>query len=561
MPTKKDEKMDKARKALGLLPLVFIVVFILTSCSSLSSAEPATALLGKLDEATARLVDDESSATPVPAVSPRFQAAADGTLVDIYQEANPSVVHIQVTMQEGDTTSNNPDFHESPDLQLPDEHPQAFGEGSGFVWDKEGHIVTNYHVIEGAEKISVVFVDNTIVEAELIGADPDSDLAVLKVDLPVEMLKPVQIGDSSDLQVGELAIAIGNPFGQEGTMTVGIISALGRLLPVGRDDIFAPRFNIPDIIQTDAAINPGNSGGVLLNDEGELIGVTTAIISAVRASSGIGFAIPSVQVEKIVPLLITDGEYQHAFLGISGGTLSAELAEAMELPADQRGVLVSSVVPDGPAGEAGLQGNDDQVEIEGFEVGIGGDIIIAIDDEPLEAMDDLITYLERHTQVGQTVELTILRDGEELTIAVELTARPKSVPVAQAVEESADEESESSTLREAWLGITAAPLSPEIIREMDLPKDQSGLVVQEVQANSPAAEAGLVDGYLPLIIDNAMILAGGDLIIAIEGTELSETDDLLTALSDFEPGEAVRLDLLRDGEQMELSITLGESPH
>ncbi len=551
--------MDKARKVLSLLPLVFIVVFLLTSCSSLSSVEPA-ALLGRLDEAATQIVENNPTATPIPDVSPRFQAAADGTLVNIYQEVNPSVVHIQVTMQESDSASNNPGFHGSPDLQLPDESPQAFGEGSGFVWDKEGHIVTNYHVIEGAEKISVVFVDNTIMAAELVGADPDSDLAVLKVELPPEMLNPVRIGDSSDIQVGELAIAIGNPFGQEGTMTVGIISALGRLLPVGPDDIFAPRFNIPDIIQTDAAINPGNSGGVLLNDEGELIGVTTAIISAVRASSGIGFAIPSTQVEKVVPALITDGEYQHSFLGISGGTLTAELAEAMELPLDQRGVVVSSVVPDGPAGDAGLQGNDGEVEIDGFEVSTGGDIITAIDDEPIEAMDDLIAYLERHTEVGQTVELTILRDGEEMTIAVELAARPKPEAIAQAPEEPVDEESEAETLREAWLGITAAPLSPEIIREMELPSDQIGLVIQEIQDDSPAAEAGLLDGYLPLIIDDAMILAGGDLILAVEGDELSETEDLFTVLSEFEPGDEVSLDLLRDGEPIQMSITLGERP-
>ena len=551
--------MNKARKALGFLPLIFIIVFVLTSCSSLSSVEPAAALLGRLDEAATQLIDNTSDATPVPVVSPRYQAAADGTLAKIYLDANPSVVHIQVARQETDPASNGSEFHALPDFQLPDDSPQAFGEGSGFVWDKEGHIVTNYHVIEGAGRITVVFADNTVVEAELIGADPDSDLAVLKVELPAKKPNPVQIGDSANLQVGELAIAIGNPFGQEGTMTVGIVSALGRLLPVGTDNIFAPRFNIPDIIQTDAAINPGNSGGVLLNDQGELIGVTTAIISAVRASSGIGFAIPSTQVKKVIPALITDGEYQHSFLGISGGTLTAQLAEAMELPVDQRGVLVSSVVPNGPAGDAGLQGNDSQVEIEGFEVGIGGDIIIAINDERLEEMDNLIAYLERYTKVGQSVELTLLRDGQEMTISVDLAARPKPEPIAQVEEEPTDEESESPELREAWLGITAAPLSPEIIKEMDLPSDQGGLVIQQVEADSPAAEAGLLGGYLPLLIDSTMILAGGDLIVAIEGTELTETEDLFTILDDFAPGDEVSLDLLRDGEQLQISVTLGEN--
>jgi len=453
--------------------------------------------------------------------------------------------------------------------------PPAFGEGSGFVWDKKGHIVTNNHVIDGAESITVVFSDDTDAEATLVGADPDSDLAVLKVDVPAGQLLPVHMGDSADLQVGELAIAIGNPFGQEGTMTVGIISALGRLLAVDAGNPFAPRFNIPDIIQTDAAINPGNSGGVLLNDQGEVIGVTTAIISATRTSAGIGFAVPAAIVNQVVPALIKDGHYEHPFLGISGGSLISDLAEAMDLPADQRGVLVAEVVPDGPAAEAGLEGNDRQVEIEGIQVGIGGDIITAFDDEPIKSMDGLITYLERNTQVGQQVELTILRDGELDTVSVTLSARPKREAEPFAImpdddvhgnldgseedsEESHSEEGPHELEERAWLGILGAPVTPETAGAMDLPADQTGVVIQQVEPGSPADTAGLIRSSIPVDVDGAEVLVGGDVIVAVEGTAVSGPLELVNILGEFESGDEVTLDIIRDGEEISVNVSLGE---
>ena len=261
-------------------------------------------------------------------------------------------------------------------------------------------------------------------EADLVGADLDSDLAVLRVDVPAGELHPVRMGDSGEVRVGELAVAIGNTFGQEGTMTVGIVSAIGRLLPVQSNNRMAPRYSIPDIIQTDAPINPGNSGGMLLNDRGEVIGVTTAIISPAQVSAGVGFAVPSAIVQNVVPTLIEDGEYRHPYLGISGASLTPDLAEAMDLPASQRGALVIDVVDGGPAAEAGMQGSDAQVEIDGQPVRVGGDVITAIDDQPVLSMDEIITYLARATEVGDTVTLTVLRDGQEVEVTVILGERP-----------------------------------------------------------------------------------------------------------------------------------------
>jgi S1-C subfamily serine protease len=433
--------------------------------------------------------------------------------------------------------------------------PQAFGEGSGFVWDDTGHIVTNNHVVEGAQKIMILFADDTAVEAELVGVDPDSDLAVLRVDVPKSHLRPVRLGDSMDLQVGELAIAIGNPFGQEGTMTAGIISALGRLLPVEGPNPLAPRYNIPDVIQTDAAINPGNSGGVLLNGRGEVIGVTTAIISAGRASSGIGFAVPAAIVKQVVPALIADGRYDHPFLGIRGGTLSNELAEELNLPDDQRGVLVAEVTEGGPAEQSGLSGNDEQIEIDGLPVEVGGDIIIAADGQEIEGMDDLIAYLERHTQVGQKIELTILREGEEELVKVKLAARPEREAAPPEKEAQQPDEEEAPALS---LGIAGLPLSPELTEALDLPVDLEGILVQQVKHGSPAHLAGLKGGYMTLEVGGRRVLSGGDVILAIDEADVTDLETLQETLTQYEAGDEITLRVLREGDEIGLVLSLDE---
>jgi 2-alkenal reductase len=326
----------------------------------------------------------------------------------------------------GTPDDSNPD-EENPDGQLPEQSPFAGGLGSGFVWDSEGHIVTNNHVVEGATKIEVTFADGTSLPATLVGADPYSDLAVIQVEGAGDLLKPVTMGDSDLVKVGELAIAIGNPYGLANTMTVGIISALGRSIPAGEMSMFTgnPRFTIPEIIQTDAPINPGNSGGVLLNDQGEVIGVTTAIESSSGSNAGIGFVVPSNTVKQVVPTLIEDGGFKHPYLGISGSTLVREIAEAMNLDANTKGALVGEVVEGGPAAEAGLIGSTDETTIDGQSVPVGGDVIIAINGNEIKSMDDLIAYLLGKTRVGETVTLTILRDGNPMEVGVTLGERPQ----------------------------------------------------------------------------------------------------------------------------------------
>ncbi|GAB4574657.1 MAG: trypsin-like peptidase domain-containing protein [Anaerolineae bacterium] len=366
--------------------------------------------------------------------------AADNPLQDqliaLYREANPSVVSIQVRQEVSRTVQmpefNFPEIPGFPQFQWPDTPRQQeqqryiYGQGSGFVYDTDGHIVTNYHVAGEADLIRVVFADGTMLEAELVGTDPDSDLAVVKVD-PAEMpaeAHPLPLGDSDTLQVGQLVVAIGNPFGLSGTMTSGIVSALGRMLPSQATAIDGGRFNITNVIQTDAAINPGNSGGPLLNLAGEVIGVNTAIESNTRQNAGIGFAVPSNTVATVVPVLIEKGEFQHAWLGISGMTINDAIREAMDLPRDQKGVLIASVTASSPAARAGLLGSSVQAEVDGQTITVGGDIITGIDDQPVETFDDLLDYISNRAQVGQQVTLRVLRNGVEREVTVTLAARP-----------------------------------------------------------------------------------------------------------------------------------------
>jgi S1-C subfamily serine protease len=338
----------------------------------------------------------EALPTPPPLPDEPLAAAyaEEQLLIELYERVSPSVVHIAV-MTDG---------------------PGEGGTGSGFVLDTEGHIVTNNHVVEDAERIIVRFADDTSAEAKVIGTDPDSDLAVIQVDVSSNLLRPVELGDSDALRVGQRAIAIGNPFGFEQTMTSGIVSALGRVV---RQE---SGFSLPRLIQTDAAINPGNSGGPLLDSGSRVIGVNTLIFSRSGSNSGVGFAVPVNTVRRVVPSLIATGRYADSWLGITGMSVTPLLAEALDLPVEQ-GVLVQVVVDDGPADKAGLQDSDREVEFEGALLDTGGDIIVAIDDAAVQDMDDLIVYLA-DTTVGQTVTLTVLRDGAEQRVKVMLEERP-----------------------------------------------------------------------------------------------------------------------------------------
>jgi len=298
------------------------------------------------------------------------------------------------------------------------------GTGSGIVYDKEGHIITNYHVIEDASELLVTLADETTVTAEVVGADPSNDLAVLKIDVAPELLHPVPLGESDNLRVGQFVVAIGNPFGFERTLTVGVVSALGRVIE-SPDDRF-----IGEIIQTDAAINPGNSGGPLLDLSGQVVGVNTAIFSPSQTSAGIGFAVPVDTVERVVPELIARGYYPHPWLGLSYvWNLSADRAQilrelGMDVPVEQ-GLLLLEIAPDSPAATADLRGGQEQVRLGRTILLIGGDILTAIDGEPIATGRDLLRFLDTRTVVGQTVQVTVWRDGQEMTIPVLLEEQPQ----------------------------------------------------------------------------------------------------------------------------------------
>jgi len=374
--------------------------------------------------------------TPAPAENvvsptPHVQGGTiseEELLTDLYQRVSPSVVHIQVTQRVARQALSPFDewpewpFHPNlPDLpQIPDEFYRR-GEGSGFVWDDQGHIVTNHHVVVDATAVEVHFFDNTVVEGQIVGLDEQSDIAVLRVDPSTASLQPVSLGDSDTLQVGQLAVAIGNPFGQTWTMTRGIISALGRTIRAGSNP-----FAIPEMIQTDAAINPGNSGGPLLNSQGKVIGMNTMILSQTGASAGVGFAVPINIVKQVVPELIASGEYAYPWLGIEGRDLLPEDLDTMDLPVRQ-GALIVSVTQDGPADKAGLRGSDRTIVVDGVEMKTGGDVIVKVDGTPVKGMDDVIAYLVRHTRPEQQVTLEVIRDSEPLSVKVTLGQRPKDL--------------------------------------------------------------------------------------------------------------------------------------
>ncbi len=319
---------------------------------------------------------------------------------DIYNRVSPSVVSINVV------GSND--------------QVGVFGaSGTGFVIDQQGHIVTNNHVVDGADQIEVNFLDGTISEGTVVGLDPDSDIAVLQVNLPAEKLTPVTFGDSDALFIGETTLAIGSPFGQRWTLTTGIISALGRTIQ-GLN-----QFSVGSVIQTDAAINPGNSGGPLLNLNGEVIGVNSQIASESRASAGVGFAVPSNLVKKVATDLITNGKVNYSFLGISSGSeMSLVLINALNLPNNLQGVIVNDVNADGPAGQAGLRAPGNERVLNGERVPTSADIITAIDGQPITGMSGLVSYLASKTTPGQTVNLSVWRDGQEIVIPVTLGQRP-----------------------------------------------------------------------------------------------------------------------------------------
>ena len=556
------------RQKISFFSIALILVMTLTACSA---APAATQAATQAPTAVTQAPADEptpQSSTSLPALG--TLDAYESALEAVYTKVNPSVVNIQVTQK----TQPSPSIsYQDPFADLPgfdfffgnpeqQQQPQSAQPkralGSGFVWDTDGYIVTNNHVIENAASIQVTFHDGSVANASVVGTDPSSDLAVIKLEDYSGELVPITSSDSSEVKVGQLAIAIGNPYGLENTMTVGIVSALGRSLPTDElaSTTSSATFTIPDIIQTDAPINPGNSGGVLVNTDGQLIGVTAAIESTSGANAGIGFAIPSNIVNKVVPELIKNGKYEHAYLGLSGTTLTPQLAEAMDLESTQRGILVIEVTKDTPADEAGLIGSSKKATIDGFETVIGGDVITAIDGQALNEIDDLISYLSANTSVGQKITLTLLRNGEEMTTEATLIARPSADEKTRPVANPGSPEITAG----AWMGISVIKLSAEIADAMDLPQDQSGVLIQDIQAGSPADQAGLIGSYKPVIINAKRVMVGGDIITAIDDQPINLPVDLPQYLATKESGDTVTLTILRNGLEQNLSVTLAEKP-
>ena len=381
---------------------IFITVFSLAISLVACTIKPTSTSLTTVTNSTTV----KATSTLPPVSVPDAVSGIETTLESIYNRVNPSVVLIQVAL--------------TPSIT----NPGGGALGSGFVWDNKGDIVTNNHVIDGASGITVTFYDGTTIDASLVGADADSDLAVIKVNPSGLQLQPVTVADSTAVHVGQLAIAIGNPYGLENTMTVGFVSAIGRLVSANQNPTGS--YSIPDIIQIDTPINPGNSGGVLLDDTGSVIGVTQSIATSSGSSSGVGFAIPSVIIQQVVPSLIDTGHYDHPYLGLTLTSLDPNIANAMNLPSGQRGALVVGVAPGGPSDKAGIKAGSTSFTDNGQQVTIGGDVIITYGDQTVKSSDDLITYLTNSGSVGQSVTLTVLRNGKQIQVQVTLGLRPSS---------------------------------------------------------------------------------------------------------------------------------------
>ena len=363
--------------------IIVIVVFAVLFVSPPESIKPEI------------VVSNGHATSTVGEVTPLYSSGL--SLIEIFEKSESGVVRVNVQRNEAVEGEG--------------------GLGSGFVFDKKGHVTTNAHVVNDAKKIVVTFLDGRSYNAEIIGTDEFTDLAVIKVNADLSLLSPLPLGDSSNLKVGEPIAAIGNPFGLSGSMTSGIVSQLGRLLPSGSG------YSIPDVIQTDAAINPGNSGGPLLNMRGEVVGINTAIQSSTGEFTGVGFAIPSKTVVKIVPTLIEKGEYKHPWIGISGRDIDPDLAKVLGLK-DAVGFLVVTVVENSPAAKAGLIGSEKTIEVQGVNYPMGGDIILSVDEVEVRKIADILIHLQRAKSVGDEMVLEILRDNRTTNVTIVLQERP-----------------------------------------------------------------------------------------------------------------------------------------
>ena len=491
-------------------------------------------------EAIAQLSNDNSSNVVSNNSLPASILTSDAmTLPQIFNKTENSVVQI---------TSTSP-ISNSLVIRNGEQIPQNVALGSGFVYDQDGHILTNYHVISDPNSVEVTFVDGDSYSAKVIGQDPYSDIAVLQItdDGFQKQIQPIKAANSSALQVGEQVIAIGNPFGLSGTLTSGVISQMGRVLP---NDITG--YSISNIIQTDAAINPGNSGGPLLNTRGEMVGVNTAIFSNTGVYSGVGFAIPSNMVQKVVSSLLKNGSYEHPYMGITGITVSPEISNATHLN-DTKGILVVDITANSPADKAGIRGGDVLTTVDGQDIRLGGDIIAAVDNQSVRAMEDLLSYLEEQKAVGDNIELSVIRDGKTQHIDMILTARP-----TQGAENrfQPNQESKQQQQRPA-LGINGINMTPELAERMNLTHSQKGFLIEDIISGGPADKAGIRGGYKIANINGSDLKLGGDIVVGIDEMVVGTIQDIQSYLDTKKVGDRVQIHVIRDGQEITVPLTLG----
>ena len=410
---------DNIKKVTVLLLSIIGAAAIIVSSTIALPISPLHSIMAQQQQQQQQNVVQSSSIDPLTSPSsssPSSSSSSSSSLANVFKRVENSVVQI---------TSTRSDPNQITIINGVPSTGRSTALGSGFVYDNQGHIITNHHVIDGATTADVTFTDGNTYSAKVIGNDPDSDIAVLQItdNFSEEKVMPLPIANSSSLRPGDQLIAIGNPFGLSGTITTGIVSGEGRLLPNPDTG-----FSISNIIQTDAPINPGNTGGPLLNMPGQVVGMNTAILSRTGSYSGVGFAIPSNTIAKEVPLLIKGGTYVHPWLGISGGKITPDLAQSAGLPRNYRGVVVGSVQPGSPADKAGLQAMTQDMSGSNTHI---GDIITSIDGHPTRQIDDIINYIDSNKNVGDNVKLTINRNGQTTDITATLQARPNTISQQQ----------------------------------------------------------------------------------------------------------------------------------
>jgi S1-C subfamily serine protease len=462
-------------------------------------------------------------------------------------------------------------------VQISENSASSLGsrQGSGFVYDDLGHIVTNYHVVGDPQETNlyerafhITFLDGTTYLGRVIGADLYSELAVMTVEnITRESLVPLPLGNSSQLRIGQPVVAVGNPFGLSGSMTEGIVSGLGRILPssVPQGDLLLRQedtasFLIPNIIQTDAVINPGNSGGPLLTTGGEVIGMNTAILSNTGVYAGVGSAIPSDIIKKVVPELISTGTYRHPYIGIAGVDMSPEIADEMGLNGS-RGFLVTEVTSRSPAERSGIRGGGALTDINGRQIELGGDVIVEVDNVTVRKIEDLLSYLQSERSIGETVILNVIRDGKNQEIGMTLAARP-----TQQQQEIEQRQQERPTL-----GINSINMTEQIAARMNLTQmqqqplsddqdgERGGVLVVDVFADGPAEKAGIRGGYIVADINRTPIEIGGDVIVRIDDTMIRNVDALNKFIDNENIGDRIQVTVVRDSRLISIPVIVGST--